>query len=54
MIVHRIVAVLPAATVTLVVADEGVAIVAVPLTKLQAPVPTVGVLADITKVPVLH
>lgn len=53
-IVQRSVAVLPAETVTFDVGDEGVVIVAVPLATVQAPVPTIGVLAAIVKADVLH
>jgi hypothetical protein len=53
-IVHLKVAVLPAATVTVVLGKLVSVIEAVPLTMLQAPVPTVAVLADIVKVLTLH
>jgi hypothetical protein len=53
-IVHLSVAVLPAVTVTVVVGLVGVAIVAVPLTNVHKPVPTVGVLAAIVKAATLQ
>src|SRR5688572_11850303 len=53
-IVQRNVAVLPAATVTVVLGSPVLVIEAAPLTMLQAPVPTVAVLADIVKVLTLH
>jgi hypothetical protein len=54
-IVHRKVALDPVAKPVTVVAGElAVVIVAVPETKLQAPVPVVGVLAAIVKVLLAH
>jgi hypothetical protein len=54
-IVHRKVAVLPAVMpVTPEVAEVAVVIVAVPLTTLQVPVPTVGALPERVKLAVLH
>jgi hypothetical protein len=44
---HMSVAVFPAATVTLVVFEAGLLIVALPLTILQLPVPDAGLLAAI-------
>ena len=53
--VHLKVAVVPAAKpVTVVVALEGVVIVAVPLTNVHAPIPTEGAVAAIVKVGVLQ
>ena len=53
--VHLKVALLPAASpVTVVIGDEGVVMVAVPLTSDQAPVPTAGTVAAIVKVELLH
>ena len=54
-IVHRNVALVPAANpVTVVVGELAAVIVAVPDTKLHAPVPVVGVLAAIVKVVLAH
>ncbi len=53
--VQRKVALPPAGTpVTPEVADDGVVIVAVPLTTLQVPVPVVGTLPASVKLPLLH
>ena len=53
--VHLKVAVVPAAKpVTVVVALDGVVIVAVPLTNVHTPVPTEGAVAAIVKVVVLQ
>ena len=55
LIVHLSVAELPAArAVTVVVAEDAVVIVAEPLINDQAPVPTVGLLAAMVNVLVLH
>ena len=54
MIVQRKVAVLPAATVTVVFGKLESVIEAVPLTRLQAPVPTTAAVADILNVLILH
>jgi hypothetical protein len=55
LIVHRNVAVEPAAKpVTVVVGEDGVVIVTVPLIIVHTPVPTVGVLPAIVKKPLLH
>ena len=55
LIVQRSVAVPPAGTpVTPEVGEDEVVIVAVPLTKLQAPVPVVGVLPASVKEPLPH
>jgi hypothetical protein len=52
---QRSVALVPAVTpVTAEVAEEAVAIVAVPLTTVQVPVPVAGVLAAMVKSPLLH
>ena len=54
-IVQRSVALVPAGTpVTPEVAEEGVVMVAVPLTTLQVPVPTLAVLPASVKDPLLH
>jgi hypothetical protein len=53
-IVQRSVAVLPEATVIVVVGEPAVVIEALPLTTLQAPVPTTAVLAAMVKVFTLH
>lgn len=54
-IVQRRVALVPAGTPVIPdVADEGVVIVAVPLTTLQVPVPVVGVLPARVNAPLLH
>jgi hypothetical protein len=54
-IVHRKVTLVPTATpVTVVVGDVGEVIEALPLTIDQAPVPTVGLLAAMVKLDVLH
>jgi len=53
--VHLRVALLPAVTpVTVVVLEEGVVMVAVPLTTDHCPVPITGLLAAMVKVAVLH
>lgn len=53
--VHRRVALVPTGTpVTVDVADEGVVIVAVPLTTLQTPVPVVAALPARVKDPLLQ
>ena len=53
--VQRNVAVVPAVIpVTVVVADEGLVIVAVPERTLHIPVPTAGTVAPIVKILVLH
>ena len=54
MIVHLNVAVLPAATVTVVFGKLESVIEAVPLTRLHAPTPTVAVFADMLNVLILH
>jgi hypothetical protein len=55
LIVQRNVALVPAGTpVIVVVADVGVVTVAVPLTTLHTPVPTVGTLPAIVNVPLLQ
>jgi hypothetical protein len=54
-IVHRSVALVPAANpVTVVVGELAVVIVAVPDIKLHDPVPVTGVFAAIVKLDVLH
>ena len=53
--VHLTTAVVPATTpVTVVVGEAGVVIVAVPLTRVHRPVPTVGALWVMLKVDALH
>ena len=53
--VHLKVALDPAASpVTVVVGEDGVVMVAVPVTSDQLPVPTAGLLAAMVKVEVLH
>jgi len=53
--VHLRVALLPGVTpVTAVVLEEGVVIIAVPLTTDHRPLPTIGLLAAIVKVDALH
>jgi hypothetical protein len=55
LIVHRRVALLPAVIPeTVEVADEALVIVAVPLTKLQVPVPVVGVFPANVNEPLLQ
>ncbi len=55
LMLQRSVALLPAGIpVTVDVRDDGVVIVAVPETKLHAPVPIVGALPDNVKVPLLQ
>ena len=55
LIVQRTVALVPGRIpVTVVFASNALVIVAVPDCKLQSPVPTIGVLADIVKMLVLH
>ena len=54
LMVQRRVAVVPEVKVTVDVGELGVAMVAEPLTTLQAPVPIVGVLAAMVKVVLLQ
>jgi len=54
-VVQRSVALVPAGTpVTVELAEDGVVIVAVPLTSVQRPVPTLGALPVSVKEPLLH
>ena len=54
-IVHLSVALVPTGTPVIVeVGDEGVVIVAVPVTTLHAPVPVTGALPASVKFPLLH